>query len=139
MKAITLWQPWATLVIIGAKTLETRSWPIAYRGPLAIHAAASTNTKLVRHLLSGEPFRSVLAEAGYDEVSDLPSGCVLGTVTVTDCESTNKAFYVTQQERAFGDFSPHRFAWTLEDPIRFPEPIPARGKQGLWDWEEPSL
>jgi activating signal cointegrator 1 len=39
MKAITLTQPWATLVAIGAKRIETRSWPTNYRGPLAIHAA----------------------------------------------------------------------------------------------------
>lgn len=39
MKAITLTQPWATLVAIGAKRIETRSWATRYRGPLAIHAA----------------------------------------------------------------------------------------------------
>ena len=38
MKAITLTQPWATLVAIGAKRIETRSWRTFYRGPLAIHA-----------------------------------------------------------------------------------------------------
>lgn len=40
MKAITLWQPWASLVAVGAKTIETRSWSTKHRGPLAIHAAA---------------------------------------------------------------------------------------------------
>ena len=38
MKALTLYQPWATLVAIGAKKIETRSWSTPYRGPLAIHA-----------------------------------------------------------------------------------------------------
>lgn len=42
MKALTLWQPWASLVALGVKTIETRSWSTGYRGPLAIHAA-STN------------------------------------------------------------------------------------------------
>ncbi len=41
MKALTVWQPWATLVAIGAKRIETRSWSTSYRGPLAIHAAAT--------------------------------------------------------------------------------------------------
>ena len=40
MKVITLTQPWATLVAIGAKRIETRSWATKYRGPLLIHAAA---------------------------------------------------------------------------------------------------
>src|SRR5690348_17556570 len=39
MKALTLTQPWASLVAIGAKRIETRSWSTSYRGPLAIHAA----------------------------------------------------------------------------------------------------
>ncbi len=41
-RALTLWQPWASLIAIGAKTIETRSWSTAYRGPLLIHAGAST-------------------------------------------------------------------------------------------------
>jgi len=39
VKAITIREPWATLVAIGAKQIETRSWPTSYRGPIAIHAA----------------------------------------------------------------------------------------------------
>jgi activating signal cointegrator 1 len=39
MKALSLWQPWASLVALGIKTIETRSWETKYRGPLAIHAA----------------------------------------------------------------------------------------------------
>ena len=39
MKALTLHQPWASLIAIGAKKIETRSWATSYRGPLAIHAA----------------------------------------------------------------------------------------------------
>lgn len=39
MKALTLWQPWASLIALGVKTIETRGWSTNYRGPLAIHAA----------------------------------------------------------------------------------------------------
>lgn len=38
MKAVTISQPFATLVALGAKTLETRSWATKHRGDLAIHA-----------------------------------------------------------------------------------------------------
>lgn len=41
MKALTLWQPWASLVALGIKTIETRSWGTRYRGPLVIHAGAA--------------------------------------------------------------------------------------------------
>ena len=38
MKFLTIRQPWAQLIAVGAKTIETRSWSTSYRGPLAIHA-----------------------------------------------------------------------------------------------------
>ena len=46
MKALTIWQPWASLVACGAKQYETRSWPTKYRGPIAIHAAIKDPCKL---------------------------------------------------------------------------------------------
>jgi hypothetical protein len=67
MKAISLWQPWATLVAIGAKTIETRGWSTSYRGPIAIHAAK----KLIPDFGSichSEPFSSALEKAQYDEM-----------------------------------------------------------------------
>ena len=46
MKALTIWQPWASLIACGAKQYETRSWPTKYRGPIAIHAAIKDPCKL---------------------------------------------------------------------------------------------
>lgn len=46
MKAITIWQPWASLLACGAKRYETRSWATKYRGPIAIHAAMKDPCKL---------------------------------------------------------------------------------------------
>lgn len=60
MRILTLTQPWASLIAIGAKTLETRSWRTGYRGPLAIHYA----------LCHMEPFRSVL-RPHFARVADL--------------------------------------------------------------------
>ena len=39
IKALTLWQPWASLIAWGEKQYETRSWSTEYRGLLAIHAS----------------------------------------------------------------------------------------------------
>ncbi len=47
MKAITIWQPWASLIACGAKKYETRSWATNYRGPIAIHAARLNPIKLL--------------------------------------------------------------------------------------------
>lgn len=55
MKALTLWQPWASLIAVGAKTIETRGWATNYRGPLAIHAAKRRpDVEMLEDGLAGE-------------------------------------------------------------------------------------
>jgi hypothetical protein len=66
MRAITLWQPWASLVAIGAKPYEFRSWrpPSWVIGErVGIHAAARPVQRieivdLVRRLETGDPKRN---------------------------------------------------------------------------------
>lgn len=63
MKALSLTQPWASLIAIGAKRVETRSWSTNHRGPVAIHAAKGF-PKFARDLVWAEPFQGRLREAG---------------------------------------------------------------------------
>ena len=63
MKALSLLQPWASLVAIGAKLYETRTWRTPHRGEIAIHASR-TMGKDARRLLTEEPFLEVLVSAG---------------------------------------------------------------------------
>lgn len=133
MKAISLLQPWASLVALGAKQYETRSWATPYRGPLAIHASARFPGDL-RDLCDEEPFRSLLARHGLT-ASRLPLGRVLCVTRLAACAATPSLWgRLTEQEEALGDFSLGRFAWRLEDVRRIP-PIAARGSLGLWDWD----
>lgn len=60
MKAISLWQPWATLIATGAKQIETRSWATSYRGPIAIHAAKRKVRKELIELAEWEEYRAAL-------------------------------------------------------------------------------
>lgn len=144
MKAITIIQPWATLVALGEKKFETRSWATKYRGPLAIHAGK----KVDREACEREPFRSVLARHGYT-ADNLPTGAVIATSKLTNCYkvhplglsdhvqliSDEATRAIDGYEYAFGDYSRGRFAWELNDVQQLREPIPARGMQGLWNWE----
>jgi activating signal cointegrator 1 len=82
--ALTLTQPWATLVAIGEKRVETRSWGTKYRGPLAIHAAKGF-PKWAREVCRTEPFERVLWIAGYRLFEDLPLGVVIATAHLDDC------------------------------------------------------
>ena len=130
MKALTLWQPWASLIVLGHKRFETRSWKtdglIGER--IAIHAAKrpaeDMNSKLLNELAALEL-----------EPAFLPLGAVVGTGVTTDfCRTELIAPDLPASELAFGDYSPGRWAWRIEDVEALPEPIPARGRQGIWEW-----
>lgn len=137
MRALTLMQPWATLVAIGAKQIETRSWYTFYAGPLAIHAAKSF-PRTARLQCYYEPFVSTM-KAYYtalgvpwndDWWKTLPTGAVIGVGNLAGTFSV-ESLHPTELERAFGDYSPGRYGWLLEGmhPIK---PVPVSGALGLW-------
>ena len=138
MKALTLTQPWASLVVLGVKRYETRSWPIplSLRGGqhrIAIHAAKGWTVD-DREFLSDLIRDGVLPQMA---TATIPRGAVLGTVRLDGIFTTTAALRqndMTALERELGDYSPGRYAWLLGAPDRFPDPIPARGSLGLWDW-----
>lgn len=140
MKALSLCQPWATLVMIGAKKIETRSWRTSYRGLLGIHASKGY-PKSAEHFCWDDPFRSALRRGGYDwthgalfNAFELPLGCLLGTVQLVDCVPVEYVRpTISSDEYAFGDYSDGRFAWKLEDPRPFKVPVVMRGALQLWN------
>lgn len=141
IKAISLWQPWASLMAIGAKELETRSWATRYRGPLAIHAAKRWRIEQ-EDFFWREPYRSALAEAGFDNPNDLPLGCVLSVGNLVALYRTEKVRVRLQaagrdDELAFGNYKDGRWAWHLEDMKALKKPLPQKGAQGLWYWKVP--
>lgn len=92
MKVLTLTQPWATLVAIGAKRFETRGWGTGYRGPLAIHAAKGLGPVGGRRGLMKwcyeRPFYEALKEVGLVRaavpmIDDLPFGAIIAVCELT--------------------------------------------------------
>jgi len=152
MKVISLLQPWATLVVIGAKKIETRSWNTNYRGPLLIHASQKWSGEQNR-IACSPPFYAHLLAAGFiggrsAHKCGLPLGAIIGQVDVanTVCFTGNDKGWgtawglgvewpLTEQEKIFGDYSPGRYGWLLSDPVQFDEPIPAKGQRMLWEYE----
>lgn len=143
MRCITIRQPWATLIAIGEKRYETRGWKTNYRGDLAIHAGKQVD----KAACNAEPIRSLLAAHGYTG-DNLPTGAVVAISRLNACypvlqddgetallDGGDNVITATGQEYGFGDFAPGRYAWELTDLRRLPDPFPATGKQGLWNWE----
>ena len=164
MKALTVRQPWASLIAAGVKTIETRSWSSEYRGPLAIHAGKH---RPAHDEAVGDWYWD---EVHYDgqivyrygpQVRPGVLGAVVATCTLADVvpivDAPNLAGHprvrisgrsgpahvlrppdgpasnVTDQ-LPFGDFAPGRYAFLLTD-IAPCDPVPAKGRQGLWDWD----
>ena len=132
MKALTLTQPWASLVALGYKRVETRSWRTQYRGPIAIHAAKGFPTEARR-------FAEVERAIGRVPAR-IPRGAVVCIIDLVDCQPAEEvALRISGLERHLGDYAPSRWAW-LFDPVSLrslPNPIPARGALSLWEWEAP--
>jgi hypothetical protein len=138
MKIITLWQPWASLVAIGLKVHETRSWSTTYRGPLAIHAAKRPVDGVGLGLLD------FLELCAYEEGRHIELPCapfVYGSiVAVVDLVSVGPS-YTTAPTHSLdlvsGDWGHGRFAWELENVRRCE--VPWKGAQGLRTLPEEAL
>ncbi len=140
MKVISIIQPWATLIAIGEKQFETRSWATKYRGELAIHASK----KIDKAACKTYPFDEALETHGY-KTENLPTGVIIAVAKLVDCHKVLTNYgdsakistidgLIDWNEYVFGDYSPGRFAWELSDVKMLDKPIPAKGQLGLWNY-----
>jgi hypothetical protein len=143
MKALTLWQPWASLIALGEKRIETRCWQTSYRGELAIHAAAKLPPRWLGASMHGNEFRNELAavlNVRWDYVDaairNLPYGAILAIARLVSIEETDRVRDVLcERELLFGNYEEGRYAWHLALVKRFDVPIPAKGNRLLWNWK----
>ena len=170
MKALTTWQPYASLIAVRAKRFETRSWQTNYRGSIAIHASAKSVNSIMRDIFplghwSYHPDYDdkLMLEKAVDKalspngmkMYDLPTGCIVATAEIVDSRkivryggrgmSSNDPGWLvyddgsiyepSENELLFGDWTPGRYAWEIAKVKMLETPIPAKGKQGLWEWE----
>jgi activating signal cointegrator 1 len=144
MRGITLWQPYASLVALGLKTFETRSWGSSYRGPLLIHAARrwdadvaddcrrATEAVAGLHIPPGSA-RYALGSLAWRETLGRVLACVrLRGVARVPREGWRPDIHAPAFDFDWGDLSPGRYAWDLVEVQPIMPPVPWRGEQGLW-------
>lgn len=160
MKAITIWQPWATLILEGAKPFEFRGWfpPRAFIGQrIAIHAGARKPNKAeIRGLLMalrGGPFikpclhadkAKPILEAALTAPGSLPLSAVLCTAILGEPKRGDRVaiedFNIHPEDVADANDSDRdgtfNWGWPLTDIKPLVPPRDARGAQGFWNWSE---
>ena len=125
MKALTIKEPWATLIIEGYKKYEFRSWKTNYRGKILIHAGLSLEKDMK------ERFKD------YDLEYKL--GYIIGEAEIVDCILVDKK--LNEQLKKINPVvygrSNHveNYAWKLENIKKYDNPISCKGKLGLWNYE----
>ena len=165
MKALTLHQPWATLVARGIKQVETRSWSTTYRGQLAIHASVRQPAIWWQEMVRDDPWCWML-EHHCERVTRNkrsrvewvgPLGAVVATCDLVDVVPVERCKIgdgssgqtgwgyrpgnpvnpvICSDQLPYGDFGSGRYMWLLTNIEPLPTPILARGHQRLWNWDD---
>nr|DAY54996.1 MAG TPA: ASCH domain protein [Caudoviricetes sp.] len=124
MKAITIKQPYASLIVSGIKDIENRSWKTNFRGRVLIHASGcrgkNFNIKLTdSQMIEAFPFIGKKCFLG-----DIPFGAIIGSVEIKDCVQNHPSIWAEKG----------MYHWVLAYPWAFPEPIPAKGRLSFWEY-----
>ncbi len=114
MRAISIRQPWAWLVVYAGKDIENRDWCTNFRGPVAIHAPKFVPTP-------AEISEIERAMKVRIRRSELEYGGIIGTAKITDCVSRHDSSWF------FGGYG---FVLVLPRPVRF---FPTAGKLGIFE------
>lgn len=127
MKVLTIKEPWATLIIDGYKKYEFRSWKTNYRGKILIHAGMSLEKDML------ERFKDYNLECS--------KGAIIGEAELVDCILVDEAL-----NKKLRDIAPivygksnhvEKYAWKLQNVVKYSKPIYVKGKLGLWNYENP--
>jgi len=139
MKAITLFQPWASMLAIGPKKYETRSWKTKHRGWIAIHAAKRFDRLITD---AHQRFEKELTEMGISPIWATPRGAVVAVAKLSkiiDCSIRWQMSLIDDFDEVspYGDYSEGRYAWVFSEIIPVDPAIPAIGGQRVWNWNQP--
>lgn len=131
MKVLSITEPMATLICLGKKKIETRSWKTNYRGELYIHASL---TKIRKEWKDNKELMNLL------DNSSLNYGSIICKCNLVDCVYMDNEFInkikKDNQEYICGIYELGRYAWILENVEILAASIKVKGHLGIWNYEE---
>lgn len=137
LKVLSVWNPYALLLVHGFKVNETRPYPCppAIVGTRLYIASTKVITPTQRTLFADEKFQEYYRQTGLPEkLEDMPNGFLVGSVLINSSDPYDEEIDdLTEEEILYGDYGPKRHVWRTRDPEVLDEPVPVRGQQGIWN------
>ena len=129
MKALSIKQPYADLIIKGKKKIELRKWNTKFRGEFLVHASIKPDVE-----------ECAIRETKPEE---LDKGAIIGSVTLKDVKCYDTFEKITEDMDLIGvksDIIKHirlpMHGFMLERPEQLEVPIPFKGQLGFWDFKK---
>lgn len=125
MKAITIKQPWASLIVHGIKDIENRTWRTNFRGRVLIHTAGSHGRKFSVNLTDAQTKAALATIAKETMFGNMPFDSIIGSVEIVDCVQNHPSIWAEKGV----------YNWVLANPILYAKPIEnVKGKLSFWDY-----
>ena len=127
--ALSIRQPWASLILLAGKNVENRSWPTYTRGPILIHAAKSMTKKEYTEAMdfacsiNHARMMSLMFCSGVLAFDNLPRGGIIGSANLVDC---------VRRSRSPWFVGPNGFVLRDQKPLPF---VPLKGQLGFFEVE----
>lgn len=121
MKALSIKQPFAELILQGKKKIELRKWNTKFRGEFLIHASKNVDKKAMNRF----------------NFNRLPIGCILGRATLIDIKKyNNEKDHNKDKNLHLASSYWGNYGFILDKVKRLEKPTPCKGKLNFWEFEE---
>lgn len=141
MKALSIKQPWASLIAHGIKNIENRTWKTKFRGRIFIHASAK-NAGALYELLNEKQIEAISNHwTAAPPFPDRPVSAIIGEVDIVDCVINHPSIWAEKSDwQEVGWTEKQIYNWVLANPVLYEKPIlNVKGKLSFWDFNNESL
>lgn len=138
MRGLSIWEPYASLIALGHKQIETRGWATTHRGLVAIHANARRDTAQQRAHVWAQDVLRRHEKRRLPEFEDLPWSSVVAIGELVYCLEIHEDHYhlFPELEHELGDIGEGRYAWVFQNVRPLTRPVRCRGMAGFWELDE---
>lgn len=144
MKALSIKQPWASLIAHGIKDIENRTWKTNFRGRIYIHASAKEAGRIAK-LINGPQLDCLMSRSKFSHLdTSLIKSAIIGEVDIVDCvinhpsiwaEKTDITKAIVGNSGLFIDKPIYN--WVLANPVLYEKPIlNVKGKLSFWEFDK---